>query len=124
MKSVILYLKLIFVGICLNDVQAFHTPRPRAFRESRGSPLQVTQSECLDWNTNSFWKESRSENEIVQHLAETLFPHDDIYFARKRIQVISAELPLVVINDFLSDDLCEDIIQAASGGMKLSTTGE
>jgi hypothetical protein len=91
--------------------------------------LKLSKSGLLQQNYHSdnyFWSKERTENEIIQYCAGALFPHEEKSVARKRIQVISHELPLVVIHGFLPDDMCEEIIQAAklTGDMKRSTLGE
>ena len=72
-----------------------------------------------------FWGKSRSEDEILDYCAKNIFFNEDVVGARKRIKVLSAELPLIVIDDFLSDEMCEAIIQAAKESAKIvrSTLG-
>jgi len=88
-----------------------------------GNPDEPYQTYHCD---NYFWGRQRTENEIVQYCARMLFPREDISIAKGRIEVISEELPLVVIHNFLPNDMCDEIIQVAqqSGDMIRSTLGE
>ena len=71
-----------------------------------------------------FWGEERSHEEIKSHISNRLavvaHPHD----LTQRVEVVSAEPPLVVIHDFLSTSMCKNLIQSAldSDRMKRSTT--
>lgn len=76
-------------------------------------------------NLSFSWAEPRSEEEITEFCSKTLFPELDVDIARKRIKVVSADLPLVVIENMISDEMCEEIIQAAqTNGMMRSTIGD
>jgi len=85
------------------------------------------QYECQTYHSdNYFWGQQKTKDEIVRYCAQMLFPSEDISISKQRIEVISEELPLVVIHNFLTDDMCELIKQAAEqhGDMKRSTIGE
>ena len=71
-----------------------------------------------DNNTN-FWGNNRTKEEIRRHCARILFPDVEYIRARQRIEVISAELPLITIDDFLSIDMCNDIIQTVKDSNKI-----
>ena len=77
-------------------------------------------------SNNYFWGQNRTKDEIARYCAGMIFPHEDISIAKEYIEVISEELPLVVIHNFLSEDMCECIIETAeeSGAMKRSLVGE
>ena len=75
---------------------------------------------------HSFWSQPRTREEIRRHCAQTLFPKEQYIHTKKRISVISSDLPLITIDNFLSPELCNDVIDAAmtsSVGMKPSTMG-
>jgi prolyl 4-hydroxylase len=73
----------------------------------------------------SFWEQKKTNEEIRRHLAKILFPHEDYIRARQHINVISTDLPLITIDNFISAHLCDEIIQAAkaSNELKQSTMG-
>lgn len=85
------------------------------------------------WTTRSktelyfheFWRKERTKAEVESHVYACL---DNVESCdlESRVQVISAEPPLVVIHDFLSESMCRDIIETAvdNPNMKRSTTGE
>ena len=86
-------------------------------------PMRLAESQ--NHGDAKFWRKSRTKEEIVEYCARNIFPHENLQTASKRIHVVTEELPLVVIQNFLSDDMCEEIIEAAlqSGDMVRSTTG-
>uniref|UniRef100_A0A7S0GFX7 Fe2OG dioxygenase domain-containing protein n=1 Tax=Proboscia inermis TaxID=420281 RepID=A0A7S0GFX7_9STRA len=91
-------------------------------------PIQLSQSDVFEPSYSSevyFWSKERTEDEIIKYCARSLFPHEEFSVARKRIEVISPELPLLVIHDFLPKDMCEEIIKKAeqNGNLKRSTLG-
>ena len=90
-----------------------------------GNPDKLYEQQTYLSN-DYFWGKQRTEDEIVQYCAAMVFPDEEISTAKKRIEVMSEHLPLVVIHDFLTDDMCEQIIRAAkeNGNMKRSTVGE
>lgn len=63
--------------------------------------------------------------EIRRHASATLFPDEAYIRTRQRIKVISTDLPLITIDEFLSKEMCEQIIDVAkaSNQMKQSTMG-
>jgi len=88
---------------------------------------------------HEFWSEPQSEHAIQDHIHGCLnlvndhdaqnYYHDGASSSslplQPRVEILSAEPPLLVIHDFLSSDMCGSIIQAAqdSGDLKRSTTG-
>lgn len=76
-------------------------------------------------HVHEFWSTARSKAEVKAYVEACLdqVPQCDLV---SRVNVISAEPPLVVIHDFLSQSMCRDIIDAAvdNPDMKRSTTGE
>jgi len=69
----------------------------------------------------NFWSTPRSAIEIVEHIKNS-----DIASAANQISVLSEDLPLIVIHNFLSDESCEKIILAAKqkGSLERSTLGD
>jgi prolyl 4-hydroxylase len=84
-------------------------------QESSSSSLS-----SLSHNENSFWGSIRTKEEIRRHCANIIFPNEEYSHIKERIEVISAELPLITIDNFLSDEMCNDIIQAANESNKLA----
>ena len=75
---------------------------------------------------HSFWSQPHTREEIKRHCAQTVFSKEQYTHTRKRINVISSDLPLITIDNFLSHEFCNDIIDTAinsSIGMKPSTMG-
>jgi 2OG-Fe(II) oxygenase superfamily len=83
--------------------------------------------------THTFWGTIRTQNEIRQHIGSCLdgieesFPAAgfDATSCGYTVDVLSAEPPLVLVHNFLSPDMCNEIIQKAlhSDTMKPSTLG-
>eukprot|EP00527_Entomoneis_sp_CCMP2396_P009301 CAMPEP_0198138244 /NCGR_PEP_ID=MMETSP1443-20131203/1667_1 /TAXON_ID=186043 /ORGANISM="Entomoneis sp., Strain CCMP2396" /LENGTH=332 /DNA_ID=CAMNT_0043799943 /DNA_START=85 /DNA_END=1083 /DNA_ORIENTATION=+ len=75
-------------------------------------------------NFHAFWKKEQSQEAIRAHVQNCLYQVEPSA-SKSSIEVISAEPPLLVIHDFLSAPMCQDLIQAAknSGKMQRSTTG-
>ena len=117
--------------------QHFHFARPNQHhvKELRGMlkggldvdvDVKANDNALVPVNNHSFsfsWAEQRSEEEIVTFCATTLFPEMDADIARKKIKVISTDLPLVEIEYMISNEMGEEIIQAAQthGKMRRST---
>ena len=120
----------------LRGVNSWHSssfsPRTTLQRNNENlKPLQASKShiDTVDSTSSTetyFWSKDRTEDEIIQFCARSLFPREEFSVARERIEVVSAELPLIVIHNFLHKDLCEEIIDVArqNGNMKRSTMGE
>jgi hypothetical protein len=122
----------LFVGVNSWHSSSF-SPTRTTFQRNHGNlrPLQASQSQIDTVDSTSstetyFWSKDRTEDEIIQYCARSLFPHEEFSVARERIEVVSAELPLIVIHNFLHKDLCEEIIGVArhNGKLKRSTMGE
>ena len=99
-----------------------HVKEPRGMLKS-----YLDVNDLVPVENHSFsWAEPRSEEEIAIFCSKTLFPDIDVDVATKRIKVISTDLPLVVIENMISDEMCEEIIQAAQahGKMRRSTVGD
>eukprot|EP00979_Chaetoceros_neogracilis_P016311 scaffold7697_cov264-Chaetoceros_neogracile.AAC.3 len=86
--------------------------------------LALQMAKKLD--EGSFWSTPRSTTEIVEQLSKIVFPQEDISYAANQIQVLSEDLPLIAIHNFLSKELCEEIIHAATlnGDFVRSTLGD
>mmetsp|Transcript_7338 Transcript_7338/g.8446 ORF Transcript_7338/g.8446 Transcript_7338/m.8446 type:complete len:350 (-) Transcript_7338:128-1177(-) len=91
-----------------------------------------TTRTCTAWNESLskpkdqfFWAAQRNEEEIIDYCARKIFPNTHPHMSHARIHVVSTELPLVIIDDFLSNELCEEIVKAAKqdGKMMRSTLG-
>jgi len=89
----------------------------------------------------NFWSRPRNSHEIIEHVSRILDMDDDIddmdmdmdgmdkaaqHEPKPRIQVISEDLPLLTIHNFISNDLCQEIIEAArkQGTLRRSTLGD
>jgi hypothetical protein len=78
---------------------------------------------------SSFWGKRQTKETIRRHVANIIFPNEEYIHTRKRINVISNELPLITVDNFLPDEMCQDIIQASisigqsSNKIKPSTMG-
>jgi len=85
----------------------------------------ASRNKSLPRDQAHFWGQTRTKEEIRRYCAHVLFPNEAYIRARKRINVISSDLPLIVIDDFLCSDMCNEIINAAknSNQMKRSTMG-
>jgi prolyl 4-hydroxylase len=80
-------------------------------------------------DSSAFWGTERSPAEIEAHVHARLAATNsrgDWKEEAHRVEVLSAEPPLVLIHNFLSPTLCHEIVTqaAASPFMKRSTTGE
>lgn len=89
------------------------------------SPSSNDSSVAIENKSISFWGQPRTKEEIRRHVSSILFPHEDYIRARQNINVISTDLPLIVIDNFISGHFCDAIIQAAkeSNELKQSTMG-
>lgn len=74
---------------------------------------------------HTFWGQTRKKEEIRKYVSSILFPHENYIHTRNRINILSTELPLITIDDFIPPEMCNEIIQTAkeSDNMKLSTLG-
>ena len=81
----------------------------------------------------NFWSRPRNSQEIMQHVSR-IMERDDTddndkaaqHQPQPRINVISEDLPLLTIHNFISNELCDQIIEAArkQGNLKRSTLGD
>jgi len=71
-----------------------------------------------------FWGKPRTKHEILEFVSHAVFQNDP-EGGKQKIDVLSAEPPLVVIREFLSDSMCDEIVRAASnsGEMTRSVVG-
>lgn len=92
---------------------------------STAQPVPSRQRTTALYDSHEFWRKERSKAEVESHIQACL---DDGKYCvlQSRVQVLSAEPPLVIIHDFLSETMCRDIIETAATNpnMKRSTTGE
>jgi prolyl 4-hydroxylase len=111
------HITLLFVSTC----EAFVIQRTK----SRIGGNYLHQSLLKEPELTSFWGETRSDDEIVEYCARALFD-DDIEKTKENIEIISNELPLILIHNFMSNKDCGEIKDAGirSGLLKRSTTGE
>jgi prolyl 4-hydroxylase len=94
-------------------------------KPSRSSLEQKTITTQLSSLQKHFWRKERSAAEVETHVHACLDSIDCCNLQAK-VQVISAEPPLVLIHNFISTEMCESIIATAlatESGMQLSTTG-
>lgn len=74
-----------------------------------------------------FWRDpvGASSNDIIAHVQQQLFPTESLERVAERVTIIDHQLPLITIDGFLKDSICEQVIAAAeaTGDMKRSTTG-
>ena len=70
-----------------------------------------------------FWKDIKSEEMIKMHCSELLFPNIDPSVAKTYISVVSREVPIVIIDNFLPIEMCTEIISKA-GTLTRSTVGD
>lgn len=101
-----------------------------AFRHNQTTRLRLSSGVAdavVSEHFHSFWRKPRSAEEVERHVYECLIriPYDAMPLA-PRVRVISAEPALVVIDDFLSHAMCQQIIDKAveTGNMKGSLVGE
>jgi prolyl 4-hydroxylase len=87
-------------------------------------------------HTHDFWKKERSPEEVKSHVKacladaadrqiEATEPTTTSDVVTERVEVLSAEPPLVLIHNFLPESMCHDIVQTAvdTKNMKESTVG-
>jgi hypothetical protein len=121
------------------------------FTPPLGSPS--TTGNQVDFDTaphfHDFWKKERSPEEVKSHVTACLADTADRQIgispgtttattatatkeptassdvAKERVEVLSAEPPLVLIHNFLPESMCNDIVQTAvdTDNMKESTVG-
>lgn len=74
---------------------------------------------------HEFWRKERSHEEVKSHFRACLVEIDFGSGVESTVDVISAEPPLVVVHNFLSKTMCEDIVQTAQNteNFKRSTLG-
>ncbi|GFH45733.1 hypothetical protein CTEN210_02207 [Chaetoceros tenuissimus] len=98
----------------LSPIQAVHARYPLKAQE-----VDVTQE------TEYFWKEVRSRDEILLHVTKSIFPNHEFAEVSQNVKVISNELPLITIDNFISENECIEIMRAAEelGTLKRSTLG-
>ena len=104
----------------------FLTCFPHVMAFTNLSPVEaVDRRSSTELCFHEFWRKERSKAEVESHVKSCLeeLDHCDL---EPKVEVISAEPPLVVIHDFLSESMCREIIDTAVGtqSMKRSTTGE
>lgn len=107
---------------------------PETSHSLTGAPLHYHHDDVIvesdkdplsEQGDSYFWTHLRSEEEITDYCCMNIFPDIRLEIARDKIHVISTELPLVVIDDLLPDEMCQEIIEASKqdGKMKRSTLG-
>ena len=72
-------------------------------------------------STKDFWGVTRTKEEITTFVSSVLSSNGSM----KNVDVISEEPPLFVIHDFIPEEMCDQIIDAAieQGGLARSTMG-
>jgi len=101
----------------------------RYYAQLQVSLFQPRQQEAESYHQESvmgesFWAKQRDSLEIIEYCAKML--HHDNTFSQTNVHVLSDELPLIVIHNFLPQEMCEEIINTVleTGDMKRSTLGE
>lgn len=76
-------------------------------------------------DNESYWGQLRTKDEIQRHVSEIVFPNEPYINVKQRIKVITTDLPLITIDNFISNEMCDEIIEAAkaTNKMKQSTLG-
>lgn len=78
---------------------------------------------------HDFWSKPRTGLEVESHvricLSDQKYESADKGNRRPTVQVLSADPPLFVVHDFLSPQMCEEVIESAldTGDMRRSTVG-
>lgn len=108
-----------------------------------GSPSATSNQVDTSLHSHEFWKKERSPEEVKSHVTACLAdaadrqieatsgtitttePTTSSDVAKERVEVLSAEPPLVLIHNFLPESMCNDIVQTAvdTDSLKESTVG-
>ena len=98
----------------------------RPFVHKTQATVRSTSAAATTSLGTEFWGSPRTEEEIADFVAEAIFGADaEGNGGRNKVQVLVSEPPLVLIHDFLPQDMCIDIVDAAveTGGLRRSTMG-
>ena len=81
---------------------------------------EPTVYKCLS-NDSYFWRDTRSKEDIIEFISNVLPSMN----TKRDVEVLSSEPPLIIIHDFISNQFCNYIIQAAikQGGLIRSSLG-
>ena len=92
-----------------------------ATRHARSS----TTLKSLEESVFSFWGCERTKKEVCQFVTDAVSSVDESTLATPRVEVLSAEPPLIVVHNFVSPSDCHAIINATQHHqeMKRSTMG-
>mmetsp|Transcript_20723 Transcript_20723/g.43370 ORF Transcript_20723/g.43370 Transcript_20723/m.43370 type:complete len:377 (-) Transcript_20723:25-1155(-) len=116
------------------SVAALYSP-PASEIASHDEPTPSLPPPMPSQHFHEFWSQDNLSHQSIQNhveycldlveTGEAAVPTSAQSQDEPRIQIISTEPPLLVIHDFLSKPMCQEIIQAAqdTGEMKRSTTG-
>jgi len=88
-------------------------------RRARGSFSNRIGAAFATTTNGDFWGRPRSEEEIAKFVSEAIFSRPS------KVRVLSTEPPLIVMDEFLTEELCDEIVESAitQGGWMRSTTG-
>jgi prolyl 4-hydroxylase len=122
-----LFVLLCSIAIINHSCHAFQVTKISSSTSPELKPIPSPKTS----HVHEFWRKIRSKSEVEAHVisslesVERMASHCPSYSpAQSRVQVVSAEPPLVVIHDFISSEMCTELIQLAqSAGLSRSTTG-
>lgn len=86
--------------------------------------VDINSEATDDFATNNFWGACRTEKEIALYVQRSLSAHDSAQrpIDLNDINVVSVEPPLVVIDNFISPDDCNAIVEQASAMKMVRST--
>mmetsp|Transcript_8035 Transcript_8035/g.11583 ORF Transcript_8035/g.11583 Transcript_8035/m.11583 type:complete len:342 (+) Transcript_8035:37-1062(+) len=98
------------------------------FTATSASSTTTTKTTNIDeWLNLQFWRKPRTKEEIEHHVVSALesIPVRDDSCTKPKVHVLQHEPVLLAIDNFLSKDMCQSIIQAAESSTTLqrSTMG-
>ena len=101
-------------------ISSLYAPPPSATDDNADDHQEASSQHFHD-----FWKKPQSQEAIRSHVQFCLDQIEPQSSKNHHVDVISNEPPLLVIHDFLPQQMCQQVMQAAmdSGKMERSTTG-
>jgi len=113
-------------------VGAFQVPST----SSSTTAAATTVRDLAHLHHHDFWRKERTHDEVRSHIYSCLASVDEVYgttseaassdttVLQPEVRVVSAEPPLVIVHDFITKEMCHDIIEAAKErNLKPSTLG-
>ena len=107
---------------CKVDNSSLHVAKEQCFNDKH---INILPTRAVIASELNFWGSANSEEQIIEYCSKVLFPQMDPLISNQYINVISTEVPILVIDNFLSTEMCSEIILAAinEGKLKRSTLG-